>query len=127
MKCRDTAGGMYNSGRTFVSFDAMPSEINVKMLHYETCTKLDLNDCCVDAVRRLFGLFMQLTDRDRKMICFLLGGGSLGEFARTVGMTKQAIHSRVARLACRHKELAWMSQSAAMQGCNAKKEAVHAG
>ncbi len=108
IKCRDN-GTLSNHGKTFVSIDAPADHDSVLVKGKRVATggrtpNLNVNDCCEDAVRRLLASLLQLSDEEVLLVLCIARGDSLSAFARSRGISRQAIHAKMMNITRHYSE-----------------------
>lgn len=99
-----------NHGKSHVSLDASDAVVNAVSLqtarpdakNYD----LDLQDCCLDAVRRLLAVFSGLEHDDLSLVLHLLRGETQASWGSANGLTRQAVGYRVTKIINKHAEIA---------------------
>ena len=109
-KCRDTLSTPQNSGRTFVSLDGGYGEniAATEGLRVEHGSRLAVEPCCEDAVRKMLAVIMSLDDGQLSLFMGLMRGESLRGYARRVGIGKSTACKMLRLMVGGHPELGFL-------------------
>ena len=80
-----------------------------------------MEPCCEDVVRRLLASFLQLDEKDAKLVLWMARGKTLAEFGRMNGVSRQAAWQRLIRVNRWTEELRALFKSGAKERREAKK------